>query len=93
MSDRALRATLAIGSLVALCVFVGALVYFPMRQQLGLSDTMIGVILGLLGGLVKDAYTYCFGTTANSTARQEVMMKAQANAATAATAPPTVPSP
>ena len=79
MSDSMTRAVLAFCSLVALMMFVGAIIFV---STLKLSDTMIGVVLGLLGSYVKDSFSYYFGTTAGSAAKDAVIAKQQTNGGT-----------
>ena len=74
ISDRMVRAVLAFLDLAAFMAFVAAIVYIA---NIHLSDTMIGVILGYLGALVKDSHTYWYGTTAGSTAKDAVIAASQ----------------
>lgn len=79
MNDANTRALLAFTSIVALMLFVGAIIFV---STLRLSDTMIGVVLGLLGSYVKDSFSYYFGTTAGSAAKDAVIAKQTTNGGT-----------
>jgi hypothetical protein len=68
-----IRPILAGAALLAFMVFVSAIVLVP---NIHLSDTMIGMILGYLSSLVKDAYNYYYGTTANRTAEASAIITA-----------------
>lgn len=74
LSDTTTRALLSILAMLSLMAFVTAIIFVP---TLHLSDTMIGVVLGLLGSYVKDAYSFYFGTTAGSAQKDAIIAESR----------------